>query len=114
MNMPELATLVQEQLPVKIIVLNNNALGMVRELQMHFHDSRYYQVHMRGNPDFVKLADAYGIPAQRVSEKTAVRKILQTMMGTPGPMLIEFIVDVEENVVPPTRKSLHPFEGEIV
>lgn len=114
MNMPELATVVQEQLPVKIIVLNNNALGMVRELQTHFHDSRYYQVHMRGNPDFIKLADAYGIPAQRVSEKTAVKEILKTMMGTPGPMLIEFIVDVDENVVKPTRKILHSFEGEIV
>lgn len=114
MNMPELATVVQEQLPVKIIVLNNNALGMVRELQMHFHDSRYYQVFMKGNPDFVKLADAYGIPAQRVSEKTAVHDVLTAMMETPGPMLVEFIVDVAEHVVPPTKQCLDPFEGEIV
>lgn len=114
MNMPELATVMQEQLPVKIIVMNNNTLGMVRELQMHFHDSRYYQVHMQGNPDFVKLADAYGIPARRVSEKTAVRDALKTMMETSGPMLIEFMVDAAENVVLPTRQSLDPFEGEIV
>jgi acetolactate synthase-1/2/3 large subunit len=114
MNMPELATVIQEKLPVKIIVLNNNTLGMVRELQMHFHSSRYYQVHMQGNPDFVKLADAYGIPALRVSDKQAVHDALETMMETPGPILIEFIVDAAENVVAPTKKSRDPFEGGIV
>lgn len=111
MNMPELATVVQEQLPVKIIVMNNSALGMVRELQMHFHDSRYYQVYMKGNPDFVKLADAYGIPARRVADKAAVHEVLKAMMETSGPMLIEFIVDVAENVVQPNKKSMDPLKG---
>lgn len=103
MNMPELATVVQEQLPVKIIVFNNNALGMVRELQMHFHERQYYQVHMKGNPDFVKLADAYGIPAKRITEKQDVLHALQDMFNTPGPSLVEFMVDVEVNVVEPAK-----------
>lgn len=114
MNMPELATVMQEQLPVKIIVMNNSALGMVRELQMHFHDSRYFQVHLKGNPDFVKLAGAYGIPAQRITEQSAVQGALRQMVETPGPILLEFIVDAQENVVQPTKKSREPFEGEIV
>jgi acetolactate synthase-1/2/3 large subunit len=104
MNLPELATVVQEQLPVKIIVFNNNALGMVRELQMHFQDRRYYQVHLTGNPDFVKLADAYGIPAQRITEKQDVLQALQLMFNASGPMLTEFLVDVDENVVPPVER----------
>jgi len=104
MNLPELATVVQEQLPIKIIVFNNNALGMVRELQMHFQDRRYYQVYLTGNPDFVKLADAYGIPAQRITEKQDVLQALQFMFNASGPMLTEFIVDVDENVVPPVER----------
>jgi acetolactate synthase-1/2/3 large subunit len=91
--------------------MNNSALGMVRELQMHFHDSRYYQVYMKGNPDFVKLADAYGIPARRVADKAAVHEVLKAMMETSGPMLIEFIVDVAENVVQPNKKSMDPLKG---
>jgi acetolactate synthase-1/2/3 large subunit len=101
MNMPELATVMQEQLPVKIIVLNNSTLGMVRELQMHFHEERYYQVFMKGNPDFVKLAEAYGMPAVRITEQQDVLKALTDLFQTSGPMLVEFIVDVNQNVVPP-------------
>jgi acetolactate synthase-1/2/3 large subunit len=114
MNMAEMATVMQENLPVKIIVLNNNTLGMVRELQTHFQGSRFYQVHMQGNPDFVKLAGAYGIPARRITENNEVLENLQAMFNAPGPMLLEFIVDATENVVNPIVQCPVSKEREIV
>jgi acetolactate synthase I/II/III large subunit len=114
MNMAEMATAMQENLPVKIIILNNNTLGMVRELQTHFQGKRYYQVHMQGNPDFVKLAEAYGISARRITENNDVLEALETMFKSPGPMLLEFIVDAEENVVDPMVQCPVPKEMKIL
>lgn len=99
MTLQELGTIAQEKLPVKIVILNNNFLGMVRQWQQLFFDKRYSGVQM-DNPDFLILAAAYGIPAQRVSECRDVRRVLTEMWDTPGPYLVEVVCEREENVFP--------------
>ena len=100
MNMQELATIVQCQLPVKIAILNNGYLGMVRQWQELFHDKRYSQTELIPVPDFVKLAEAYGIKGCRVQRSEDVRPVLEQAIEHPGPVLIDFVVAKEENVYP--------------
>jgi len=100
MNIQELSTIVQYKLPVKVIILNNGALGLVRQLQETFHDKRYSQIHLVANPDFVKLAEAYGIKGYRVTDPSQVRKVLAEGIAHPGPVVMEFVVPLEENVYP--------------
>lgn len=99
MTLQELGTIAQENLPVKTIILNNNFLGMVRQWQQLFFDKRYSFVDM-SNPDFVKLADAYGIPSKRVSNCADVRGAIQEMWNAPGPYVLEVLVEKEDNVFP--------------
>ncbi len=99
MTLQELGTIAQENLPVKIVILNNNFLGMVRQWQQLFFDKRYSSVHL-DNPDFIKLADAYGIPSKQVSACRDVRGALKDMWDTPGPYLLEVLVEKEDNVFP--------------
>ena len=99
MTQAELATLRQEQLDVKIAVVNNGYLGMVRQWQEFFYDKRYAATPML-SPDFVKLADAYGIPGQRVTSRGEVAGAVRRARETVGPMLIEFRVEKEEAVYP--------------
>ena len=99
MTAQELGTIAQGKLPVKIVVMNNNFLGMVRQWQQLFFEKRYSFVQM-DNPDFVKLADAYGIPARRVSKCCEVKDALATMWETPGPYLVEVVCEKEENIFP--------------
>ncbi|MEX2080333.1 MAG: thiamine pyrophosphate-dependent enzyme, partial [Dehalococcoidia bacterium] len=99
MTMQELDVLVDERLPVKIAIFNNGYLGMVRQWQELFYDKNFVSVAMT-QPDFVKLADAYGIPALRVTRKTDVVDAIRTARETPGPFLVDFQVDQEENVWP--------------
>lgn len=99
MTLQELGTIAQEQLPVKIVILNNNFLGMVRQWQELFFDNRYSFVHME-SPDFIKLADAYSIPGARVEHCGDVKAALQKMFYTPGPYLLEVLVEKEDNVFP--------------
>lgn len=99
MTCQELGTIAQEKAPVKIIILNNNFLGMVRQWQELFFDSRYSFVHL-DNPDFVKLSEAFGIPARKVSERERLDETIQWALETPGPCLIEVVVEKEENVFP--------------
>ena len=100
MNMQELATIVQCQLPVKIAILNNGYLGMVRQWQELFHDKRYSQTELIPVPDYVKLAEAYGIKGCRVQRSEDVRPVLEQAIKHPGPVLIDFVVAKDENVYP--------------
>jgi acetolactate synthase-1/2/3 large subunit len=99
MNIQELATVVQECLPLKIAILNNSYLGMVRQWQELFFGRRYSGTPI-SSPDYVKLADAYGITGLRVTEKDDVVPALNRARKTKGPVLIEFRVGEEENVYP--------------
>jgi acetolactate synthase-1/2/3 large subunit len=99
MNIQELATVVQEKLPLKIAILNNGFLGMVRQWQQLFFEGRYSGTPLLG-PDFAKVAEAYGIPGFTVREKSQVVSIIEQAMATDGPALIDFIIEQEENVYP--------------
>jgi acetolactate synthase-1/2/3 large subunit len=100
MNSQELATLVQYKLPVKIAILNNNFLGMVRQWQQLFFDRRYSQTPMELPIDFVKLAEAYGATGLRATRPSEVEGVIRKALEMPGPVLMEFQVDREENVMP--------------
>lgn len=99
MNIQELATIRENNIPVKIIILNNGYLGMVRQWQELFWRKRYSHVEMSG-PDYVKLAEAYGIPAFRASVTEEVEGVLRSLLSTDGPALAEFKVVKEDNVYP--------------
>ena len=109
MNSQELATLVQYKLPVKIVILNNNYLGMVRQWQQMFFDRRYSQTVMELPIDFVKLAEAYGATGLQTSKVADVEKVIKQALETPGPVLMEFKISREENVLPmvPAGKGIH-------
>ncbi len=99
MTAAELSTAVQEGANVKIAIMNNHYLGMVRQWQEFFFEKRYSGVYMRA-PDFVKLADAHGVPARRVTRPEEVRAALAWARQISGPALIEFQVEQEEAVYP--------------
>jgi acetolactate synthase-1/2/3 large subunit len=99
MNIQELATVVQEELPIKIAILNNGFLGMVRQWQQLFFEGRYSGTPLLG-PDFAKVAEAYGIPGSTVREKSQVVTAIEQALATDGPVLIDFVVEQEENVYP--------------
>jgi acetolactate synthase-1/2/3 large subunit len=99
MNIQELATVVQEKLPLKIAIINNSYLGMVRQWQELFFERRYSGTPI-SSPDYVKLADAYGIAGFRVTRREEVVPALARAREIDGPVLIEFVVADEENVYP--------------
>jgi acetolactate synthase-1/2/3 large subunit len=99
MTIQELGTLMQEHLPVKVVVLNNEHLGMVRQWQELFFDRRYSHVHMH-NPDFVALAGSYRIGAERVESRDRLLPAIERMLAAPGPYLLEVRVGREDNVFP--------------
>ena len=99
MTIQELATIVQERLAVKIAILNNGYLGMIRQWQELFYGRRYIASSLAG-PDFVKVAEAYGIPALRVKHKEEVVPAIEQAMVEPGPFIIDFAIEPEENVYP--------------
>jgi acetolactate synthase-1/2/3 large subunit len=99
MTQAELATAAQEGANVKIAILNNSYLGMVRQWQEFFFEKRYSGVSLQ-NPDFVKLAEAYGIPARRVETREEVGDAMEFAHKTAGPVLLEFVVEMEEAVFP--------------
>jgi len=103
MNIQELATAVIENIPVKIAILNNSCLGMVRQWQELFYKKRYaHTCFAKGKyiPDFVALAESYGAKGIRVTKKKDVPKAIKEAIKTPGPVIIEFVVEKEENVFP--------------
>jgi len=108
MNIQEMTTAVNNKLPVKVAILNNSYLGMVRQWQELFYKKRYSGTVLEGNPDFVKLAEAYGAAGIRVKKKDDVIPALRKAMKIDGPVLLDFIVEKEENVWPmvPAGKSI--------
>jgi acetolactate synthase, large subunit (EC 2.2.1.6) len=109
MNVQDLATAVQYRVPVKIAIINNGFLGMVRQWQQFFYDSRYANVCLSVQPDFVKLAESFGAVGLRATKPSEVREVLlKAMEINDRPVLIDFVVDREENVLPmvPAGKKL--------
>jgi len=111
MTMHDLATVVQEDLPIHIALSNNNYLGMVRQWQEFFYDKRYEATRLR-NPDFVKLVDAYGIRTWRAKTRSEARQAVAEAREHNGPTFIEFQIAEEgedANVYPmvPTGAALH-------
>ncbi len=100
MNIQELITAVSYKIPVKIAILNNSYLGMVRQWQELFYKRRYSATDLKRNPDFVKLAEAYGALGIRVNKKKDVRSALQKAIKSPLPVVMDFVIEREENVSP--------------
>jgi len=100
MNVQELATCAQADIPVKVFIMNNGYLGMVRQWQELFWDRRYSQVDTGTYPDFVKLAEAYGGTGFRFTDKTTLVQDMKTALATDGPVVVDVRVTAEENVYP--------------
>jgi len=100
MNIQELTTVVSYKLPVKVAILNNRFLGMVRQWQDLFFKKRRSGVDLERDPDFVKVAEAFGATGIRITQKEEVKPAIERAIETPGPVFMDFIVDREENVLP--------------
>lgn len=113
MNIQELSTAVRLNIPVKIAILNNGYLGMVRQWQELFYNKRYSGVCLNGNPDFVKLAEAYGAKGFLVEKKEEVRPTIEKAFSVKVPVVIDFRIDPTENVFPmvPAGQAIHRMIG---
>lgn len=100
MNIQEMATIVENKLPVKVLILNNTYLGMVRQWQELFYKRNYSSTNMKGQPDFVKLAEAYGAEGYRISAEEGMEATLRKALSSPNPAIIDVVVEPEENVYP--------------
>jgi acetolactate synthase-1/2/3 large subunit len=100
MNLTEMATMVENELDIKIILFNNKGLGLVRQLQQFYCDGRYNQVHFEFVPDYVKLAESYGIKAIRIDRREQLSEALDLLLSEKTGYLLECVVDIEENVYP--------------
>jgi len=100
MNLQELATVAQERLPIKIVIMDNGYLGMVRQWQELFWDKRYSSVDMGSSPDWVKLAEAFGAKGMRVDQDADVEDAMRDAIGTEGPVVLDVRVRKEENCYP--------------
>ena len=108
MNVQELATIKRYQLPVKIVLLDNQALGMVRQWQELFFAERYSEIDLSDNPDFVAIAKAYGIPARTIKARAEEEDAITQLLTEPGPLLLHVMIDPKENVwplVPPGKTN---------
>jgi acetolactate synthase I/II/III large subunit len=113
MNMQEIATMVQERIPVKMAVFNNGYLGMVRQWQQFFHGRRYSATPI-WSPDYVRLAEAYGIAGWRVDSASTLAESVRAAQAEPGPALVEFMIEQEANVypmIPPGGSLSEPIEN---
>ncbi len=113
MNIQELGTAVANQIPVKVVIMNNFFLGMVRQWQEFFQDRRYSATVLDSNPDFVKIAEAYGAKGFRITEPEQLRATLEEAFRTPGPVIVDCQVEREENVLPmvPSNGSINQMIG---
>ena len=109
MTMSELATMAENNIPVKFAIMNNGFLGMVRQWQEIFYEKSYVATGYTRNPDFVKLADAFGIFGARVTDKSQVMSTILEAMEYDGPAIVDFVVEQEENVYPmiPSGMTVH-------
>jgi acetolactate synthase-1/2/3 large subunit len=115
MNVQELATVARYRLPVKIVLLDNQALGMVRQWQELFFERRYSEVDLSDNPDFCALALAFGVPTMKVDRAADVESALQALIAAPGPMLLHVAIDQTANVwplVPPNRNNTEMMDAD--
>ena len=113
MNVQELGTVKRKQLPLKIVLLDNQRLGMVRQWQQLFFQERYSETTLTDNPDFLMLARAFGIPGQHITRKDQVEAALDTMLSSQGPYLLHVSIDELENVwplVPPGASNAEMLE----
>jgi acetolactate synthase-1/2/3 large subunit len=108
MTQAELSTAMQEGIEVKIVIMNNHFLGMVRQWQEFFYEKHYSGVQLK-NPDFTKIAEAHGIPARRVLKPDEIRAAIDFARSTKGPVLLDCHVEQEEAVYPmvPPGADLH-------
>lgn len=100
MNIQELATVRHHRLPVKIALINNGVLGLVRQWQKLFFNERYCESALFDNPDFIKLVEAYGIKGTRVTHADQVQEAIHEALAYPGPYLIDFVISPDEGVYP--------------
>ncbi|MTD29240.1 acetolactate synthase 2 catalytic subunit [Erwinia sorbitola] len=100
MNVQELGTIKRKQLPVKIVLIDNQRLGMVRQWQQLFFEERYSETNLSDNPDFLILASAFGIPGQRITRKDQVDAALDALLHSEGPYMLHVAIDEHENVWP--------------
>ena len=109
MNMQELSTAVQYGVPVKVVILNNHYLGMVRQWQEKFYEERYSHSYMDAMPDFVKLAEAYGAKGFRAARAAELPATLQAAFAEPGPVLVDVAIPQREGVFPmvPAGSAMH-------
>jgi acetolactate synthase-1/2/3 large subunit len=110
MTTQELAVIAQYQLPVKVFIINNSCLGMVRQWQELFFNGHYAQSVFTGGPDYLKLAEAYGVKAWQISKPEETKTIVSQALQHPGPVVVECIVDLEENVLPMVPPGGKPSE----
>lgn len=113
MNVQELGTIKRKQLPVKIVLMDNQRLGMVRQWQQLFFAERYSETNLSDNPDFLMLAGAFGIPGQRITRKDQVDGALDALLNSEGPYLLHVSIDEYENVwplVPPGASNANMME----
>jgi acetolactate synthase-1/2/3 large subunit len=109
MTMSEVATMVENRIPVKFAIINNGFLGMVRQWQEAFYQRQYVATGYTRNPDFARLADAFGCLGLKVTDKAQVRGAIEKAMAYDGPAILDFIVEQEENVYPfiPSGQTIH-------
>ena len=100
MNIQEMSTIIQYRLPVKVFILNNEYMGMVRQWQELLHGGRYSESYMESLPDFVKAAEAFGWTGLRCTEAESVDDTIKQMIEIDGPVLVDMLVDKQENVFP--------------
>ncbi|MBM4460116.1 MAG: biosynthetic-type acetolactate synthase large subunit [Chloroflexi bacterium] len=108
MSLPELATVMQERRPIRIAIMRNGYLGMVRQWQELIHGKRYSEVAI-SSPDFLKVAEAYGVLGMRAETRSQVAEVIAEARSTPGPVLMDFVVEREVNVYPMVQpgRALH-------
>ncbi len=114
MNIQELATVKRFNIPLKIVLLDNSRLGMVRQWQEFFFERNFSEVDLSDNPDFVKVAEAFGIEAFRIDSKEQVTDGLKRLLAADGPILAHVIINPEDNVwplVPPGKNNSEMMEG---
>lgn len=100
MSIQELGTIAQQKLPIKVVVLNNGVLGMVRQWQKNFCEGRFSQVRLEGSPDFVKIAEAYGMRGFYVDKMEQVQSAFAEALQHPGPALVDVVISPDELVLP--------------
>jgi acetolactate synthase I/II/III large subunit len=115
MNIQELATLNRYQIPLKIVLLDNSSLGLVRQWQELFYEENYSEIDLSDNPDFVKVAEAFNIEAFRIVHRTEVEAGIDRLLAATGPCLMHVMIDPRENVwplVPPGAANHDMMEGQ--